>query len=1061
MGIFDKQYQKVLSEEILKFLLQGRTPNSDQLADKLNAAFSKKGNVVYQFYPQPNRTVFNVEQYNNSLKQIKFDLDLFQEELLSLFSASVKRINYANLNYNINDYQLSRLKAELESALFSISDADFYFSGNFDNFIDTSKTNLEETTPQVVNTRERLLEVPVSMTGAKRIPTPHLLNFAEWTIEKKVGDNVTILRSSTVPGSMFGNMFKDTLSSWSYEVYTTSNGPVELSFRFPLAAAESDEIEVFINRIQTLSASIGPQTILIKTSTDNINYFPLTGYENGVLLDSQSVPHSFDFETRLVQYVEITLSKKEADKVIQGSSTGVSTEVGRVLHQYVFGLSSFSAFTIGRQRTATYISKPFVFDSSKNISKILIDSSFAQPAGTKIKYYIALTNKDGEATTDFLSINPVGKTLTYSAPEILEYTNSVAQSKRFTVPATASANNARDLVYGSPVRGKNVYKLIDSITPLPLYNSAELYRGYGSWTRDSSLQYNLINVENFYINFTNTDIDNLCILKKEIINTPIRGLGPMYYQINNLSVITNPPSPPSMFLTAQLSRVITYLVVDEPVHYVADRGHTLRPPVGVDGSSVANPNFAIYKVKVVNPGRKKITVFAERLYVPNPEDPVYITIPVSNFVISDTTKKPDIGYYKAIVDPQRIPLVEGSDYIIETEEIDGVVKPTGRLAIPPGSAIRVPTPPNPDYGITDGVGIEMFYYQEEDITHRVVAIQDSITDVSGTTRVIAPNRVIKLDYTNHSTLAGSDTYEVTYRSPLAQPNELVKSSVKVFSQPSSPDATPLKEGAAYTCNGRAATIQLLPNSPLRTTGAYVNFSFRKAEPDIETFTVWCKVDTPTGVDVRFDLDSVLKTNKLKIDTDAGESFYVTGPFGLLDIGKAGGVPKLPKGWVQFIVISKNPSKNRQYGTNLIDQVIQLRDLDKRKIFREGSIYFSSILAFRDSLKERTVSYLKNSTLSADYQSFAVDTSPSSGAVVLVNFPPNNSRDIYPYVPTSDSSADGPPQKQDETFFMSWNYELPTTAISNSLVVRIDLERDVGIDDAVSPKVFNYNLRVGF
>ena len=115
MGIFDKQYQKVLSEEILKFLLQGRTPNSEQLADKLNAAFSKKGNVVYQFYPQPNRTVFNVEQYNNSLKQIKFDLDLFQEELLSLFSASVKRINYANLNYNINDYQLSRLKAELES----------------------------------------------------------------------------------------------------------------------------------------------------------------------------------------------------------------------------------------------------------------------------------------------------------------------------------------------------------------------------------------------------------------------------------------------------------------------------------------------------------------------------------------------------------------------------------------------------------------------------------------------------------------------------------------------------------------------------------------------------------------------------------------------------------------------------------------------------------------------------------------------------------------------------------------------------------------------------------
>lgn len=1061
MGIFDKQYQKILSEEILKFLLEGKTPNSNQLAESLSAAFSKKGNTVYQFFPQPNKSVFNVEQYNNSLKQIKFDLDLFQEELLSLFSDSVKRINYANLNYNINDYQLSRLKAELESALFSISDADFYFAGSFDNFIDTTKTNLDETTLQAVNTKERVLEVPVSASGVKRILTPHLIDFSQWTIDSKVQDGVTVIRSSAVPGSKFGNMFKDTLSAWSYEIYTSSNGPVEISFRFPLAAAQLDEVEVFINKIQAISASAGPQTILIKTSTDNVNYFPLTGYENGVLMNNQSVPYSFNFETRLVQYVEITLTKKEADKIIQGSTTGVSTEVGKVLHQYIFGLSSFSAFTIGRQRTATYVSKPFIFNNEQNISKILIDSSFEQPAGTKIKYYIALSDKNGKTTTDFLSINPVGKVLSYSAPEILEYTNSVSQSKRFTIPAAASADNARNLIYGSPVRGKNIYKLIDSITPIPLYNSVELYRGYGSWTRDSSLQYNLINVENYYIDFTNTDIDNLCTLKKEVINNPTRALGPMYYQINNLSVINNPPSPPSMFLTAQISKIITYLVVENPVHYVEDRGHSLRPPIGVDGTSVANPNFAIYKVKVVNAGRKKITIFAERLYVPNPEDPVYITMTVSNFIISDAAKKPDIGYYMSVPNAQRIPLVEGSDYIIETQEIDGVMKPTGRLAIPPGSAIRIPTPPNPDYGITSGVTIEMFYYQEEDITHRVVGVQDSITDAAGNTRFIAPNRVIKLDYTNHSTADGADIYEVTYRSPLAAPDELVKSSVEVFSESPTPTSVPLREGVAYTCNGRAATIQILPNSPLRSTGAYVNFSFRKAEPDIETFTAWCKVDAPTGVDIRFDLDSVLKTNKLKIDTDAGEAFYVTGPFGLLDIGKAGGIPKLPRGWIQFIVISKNPSKNKQYGTNLIDQVIQLRDLDRRKIFKEGSIYFSSILAFRDSLVERTLSYLKNSTLASDYQSFAVDTSPSSGAVVLVNFPPNNSKDIYSYVPTADSTSDGPPQKQDETFFMKWNYVLPLSKISNSLVVRIDLERDVGVDDAISPKVFGYNIRVGF
>jgi hypothetical protein len=473
----------------------------------------------------------------------------------------------------------------------------------------------------------------------------------------------------------------------------------------------------------------------------------------------------------------------------------------------------------------------------------------------------------------------------------------------------------------------------------------------------------------------------------------------------------------------------------------------LTPPAGTDGLTAQNPNFAVYKVKQIRSTKVSTTTLLKRANAPAPTEVIAYNLGVTNFVISSTNPF-DLPTFVArsvqgVLPVLNYTLVEGIDYEIETIlDPDGTLRPSGRIFILATSVLRPVTSTVTSLGLDQDYDLTITYKPIEDITHRVVSVE---------------NDKITLDYT---IVQANDAIDITYRTVIANPDELIKASVKVFSQYNATETT-LREGVDYFCDGRAGTIQIPPQSVLRTSGAYIDFSYRKAEPDIEIFTVWCKIDNPNGTEIRFDIDPVLKTNRLKIDDKAGEKFYITGPFGLIDIGKSGGTPSLPRGWVQFIVISKNPTKNKNYETNLIDQVIQLRDINKRKVFKEGSIYFSNILAFRDAMAEKTLDYLKYSTLSSDYQSFAVDRSPLTGGVLLVNFIPNNSRDIYPYVPTADNTIDGPPQKIDDTFYMKWKYSLPNTSPTNGLVVKIDLERDVEIDDSQSPKVFNYNLRVGF
>ena len=1030
MTIFERQYTKVLAEELLKALLEGKVPNTNEIADRISKALSKDGNVTYQYISQPSKSVFQIDRYNSALKQIKFDIDTFQEELLDLFSQSTKRISYADLYHKVNSYELDNLQSKLEAILFSIENADYYFLSAFDNFSDTSKMDVDQSTPSIINLSETALQLPYGGRSTQRISTSHLAPYDTWNINILTPESSKIIAHSMVSGTKFSNMFIDTTSAWAYQISTREKVPVSIRFVVPIAGAAEQDIEVLVNRLELVSHSLGKQNIKIRLSTDNVNFVYPLGYEEGIdAFDSKKL-YAIDFETNLVQYVEVTISKDGPDQTI--------TRDGQVSYQYVFGLRGVAAYYNGRISTATYISKPFSFAEKKDITKVSIRSDYQKPQGTNIKYFIALSDDEGVLKTDYLPINPVGKKLQASAPEIITLDSNNKKSVRFSVD---TSKTAEDLKYGTPFRGKSLYKIKEDIEPTPIFGSVELTRGYNAWARDTSLGYLDLTVPSCYVNFGNIDNESIYAISTESVSftKEVRAISPEP---------TAPlPNAGNSFFDVEFSSALRIKLSKNP-YFDTYKGHALRPTFSIQPTNDLAPTYAIYKVEHVQTStRRSIRVSLPILY-PNGSftSQIPFQLGVSNFLInsSNPSLNPTLTAIEVGASGAPLQLTPLADYLIATKMVDGIHVPTGIIQIPFQSLLRIGAP---YVEINKRYILEFSYTPVTDITHKIESLENG-------------NELVVLD----ALVPDSDSVVVTYRHLVTSPNVIVRSTIEVYDLPTlNPNKILYKEGIDYTIDSTTGIIQRIQTGSIpQSGGVYVKFAYRSAMVGLEKFTTWCRVDDPAGVEARFELDPLLRKNVLVADQEKGEGVYINGPFGLVELTKAVGTPLLPPGWVQFIVVSKNPEANLVYKTNLIDQVIQLRDISGRKIFREGNVYFSTILAYRELLEQRTVNHLRVNTLTTDYQSFAIDDISEDNSILLVNFLANNTNDLYNFTPTSDFDVTNKPQEVPETYSLSWFYVNTDVAESaTNLVVRIDLERDSNSDGFASPKIFDYQVRVGF
>ena len=992
MAIYQRQYEKILAAETLRFLLLGRLPNLNDISKRISSVIDKKNNITYKYVPQPTREIFRNELYNKALRSIKFDIDTFHEELLDLFSESSSRLNYADLYHKLNSYELRNLEAKLEMLLFTVQDADFYFSGAFDTFSDTSKTDLNQSTNEIVDLSEQCLVLPYLGNSTKRINMDSLIPKTTINVQVTTKNGAQIQSINQIPSSSFGNIFTDTLSVWGYEVISSSNEPVDVTFTFPLNNNNGLESEFFVSRFELIPHSINKQSVIIKTSNDDVNYLSILGYEQGIETTDQKITYAMDFETTLVQYVKITLHKDEPDEEIT-SSTGSSKS-----YKYLFGLKKFAAFTTGRLIKATYISKPFSFTDSSIIGKVSIDAEESIPSGCSLSYSIASADASGNQLSSYIPITPINGSTTIGIDKIVSFGSTIENSNQFTVMFDGDDSPQ---TYGSPFQGKQFYRIGPAITNIPIFGSTLLYRGFKSWFRDTSGSFEIINISNNYINFQQSNVESMfatTIEVPELITLPVQNY---------------------------IRRV--YLRLTKTPYYDPSKGHAMKPISGQDSSLDTRPNYAIYKI-IKRGSVTRSTTSAFGLTDNN------LYLPVDSFIIQ-SNQSSDLPTLQ-LTNGQIFRF--GTDYTFETIDNGGEPKPTGRLLIPEDSSLR-------DANGVINYSVTFTYTPDLDITHKV-------------SRVNGNN--ITLD---HSNLTLQDSIEITYRFVPVSPSQIIKSSIRVSNLPSSSSGIIFYiEGRDYVINANTGNIQAIAGGQISdTNGVYVQFSYRNSTSTLQTFTTWCDIAPSDGTQIKFDLDPSTKKNKLIVDTDVGEAFYINTPQGLINLTNATSTPVLPSGWVQLIVRSKSPTDNVAYGTNLIDQVIQLKDINKKKIFKQNNNYFNQITAFREPLAERTLNHLKVNTLLSDHSVFAIDTiTDPNNSYIVVNFSPNNTTEIYNKVPTADSDEASAPDSSPEEFLLTWVSKVDSAETPSNIIVRVELNRNQDTDGAQTPKLFGYKLRVG-
>lgn len=971
MSIFDSQYKKLLAQALMKSFLLGRMPNIDEITRELSKTLDGSGRIAYKYVPQQSKELFNVDVYNLGLRQIKFDIDLFYEELINLINVAVRKVSYADLYNKVHSHELNSLESELNNLLFVHNNSDFYFKGVYDDFSNLTKTDLNESTPDVVDLAENSISLPYG-SGYDKVKLDHLIGISSWNLN--IDTISKIVRSTPITGSSFSNMFTDTVSFWGQEVIIDSPNTVSLSFVFQLGPGE---LEILINRIEVIPQLIKPCKIDIQISTDNINYKHLEGYEGGIILETQKKVYGLDFETNLVQYVKITMSKEPPDSAIVIN--------GKKNYQYVFGLRNLSFYKTGRTNQARYQSKPFKFDSSLN--KISLSSKSEVPVGTDIKYSIALEN----SPDNFIPINPIESNLDNKVLTLGNYTNN---NLNFTADLSGES---QAIQYGSFFQGKTFYRIGPSLDSDPIFGSANLYRGYNAWFRDSSSAFKLTNVSDSYVSFAQSDIEAFYDIKKESA------------QFSSLS-----------------NRQVNLILSDSP-YYNNERGHLIKPDPSFQGSSInIRPNYAIYSInQISNISRRSIihTLTTDRIQ----------DISATNINLSSSAQAATV-----IDEGSRTQYRLGYDYEFLYILVGNIRKSTGKIRVLDGSALL-----NSSGVVRSGTRLIITYTPDTDITHKAISISNNLVTLEDTV----------IQY--------GESILVEYRFIPTAPSEIIKSTIRVADGPvASSIINYYLEGSDYIVDPATAAIQRLANSRIPANGSvYVSFSYRNAEEGVETFQTWCYIPS-VSLDIRLDSNSSKTANNLIVDKTAGEGFFVNSSNGFFEITNSITIPKLPLGWVQFIIRSKNPDSNVSYGNNLIDQIIQLRDQNKKRIFKSGGSYFSNITAFREPLLQRTLNHLKVNTLKNDHANFAIDslTDPSK-RYIIVNFLPNYTSEIYNRIPSDDSDDDTRPNVSPESFSIDWLSNISDEE-SKSFVVRIDLIRSSDVTDGgITPKVHQYNIRV--
>lgn len=265
MAISLRQYNRIYNKHLLKLLKDGVIPTFDEVVTSAGQELpntADQAGPIYKYKPQVANGVFDIGLYNRAVRAISDDLNTLFEELTEIDIVNVQRVLHAELFHNVHSYELSRLNRQLDALLFALQGADDNFFAAFDSFNDTTKLDSDLSTPAIISLDEGCLALPISAKGTLKIDLNHLADLV--TADVTLSDP-TARVTGNIPGTIFGNIFKDSTFVWGIQVESEVDAPLSISFAFTLKQEE------FINRITLVGHGEKAQTAYVSLSVDAQN----------------------------------------------------------------------------------------------------------------------------------------------------------------------------------------------------------------------------------------------------------------------------------------------------------------------------------------------------------------------------------------------------------------------------------------------------------------------------------------------------------------------------------------------------------------------------------------------------------------------------------------------------------------------------------------------------------------------------------------------------------------------------------------------------------------------
>ena len=655
MSIALRQYKKVYDKVLLEFLKEGSIPSHQDIVARGGTSLHlATGSLtpVFEYRPQSKNSVFDIVLHNKSVQNIQTDLQILFEELTEVQNNALSRLLNAELFNSVHSHEIMRLNKELDALLFAIDGADDNFYAKFESFNDMGQTDQANSTPGVVDMAEGALALPISLKGSLKIS---LLHLASSSVPGFLLDRDDAEIIGTVGGTKYGNVFIDSIQPWAIECESAVNGPLELSFTFSLSKEE------FINRITAISHSTKPQTIVFKTSVDNVNKKELKDYASGVLLETQYQEGSLDFEDRLVEFVHVILKKNASDSQVDDK------------FRYIFGLKNISIYTTGRAEQADYMSKSFDFsDSLTAVGKIGIKATETIPENTSIDWSVGMLDLDNNLVGEMMPITPQDRLGSSGPPKTINLQDVLSK----TISFTTGAGDYSSILSYQGIDFYNIQTLVDE----PVFGTAALYRGANSWFRDQSKAVNPVLIKDIYAPFSNGNNQQLYRLAQEIVNA-------------------------SKTSSSASGTVQSVVVLKNAPLYDSNKGHDLIPPTDINPEGNTDPTYAVYKA-TLSTTTANVTLGSKNFSAGG-----LVDLGVQNIIYSGPG---DVVITNT--EEQRI-YIDGYDYLLQLDD-DG--KPTGVIEALEASANDPGLPK--DLGISPYPTVSIQYSVDPDLTRFVSKI---------------------------------------------------------------------------------------------------------------------------------------------------------------------------------------------------------------------------------------------------------------------------------------------------------------------------------------------------